>query len=99
MLGFFASRDRRRELEREVIQRHYRRGRRWTVWCSSLFYGAVAFVFLPIFDFVRHSPTPLRLYAITTILSLPMWLAVGYAQGAWQWRFIEKKMQSLTRKQ
>jgi uncharacterized BrkB/YihY/UPF0761 family membrane protein len=94
MLRIFGSRDRRRELERDVIQRQYRRGRRWTVWFWSLFYGGFMFLWMTLCQFFLHPRPTLKAGQdwIWLLISLMFWLAAGYGLGAYQWRRIEKKL-------
>jgi hypothetical protein len=99
MLRFFHPSDRRRKLERDAIERLYRRGKRWTVWFWSLFWGGLMFFWMTVLDLFRH---PVHLFTsreevLWLLLSLLFWLAAGYTVGLTVWRSTEKKMQALSR--
>jgi hypothetical protein len=97
VLNFWSPNDRNRQLQRDVIEMWHRRGRRWTVWFSSLFWGGFMFIWMTALDFIRHPGQQFKglQEVLWLILPLSFWLCGGYVVGIWVWRKIERKRRKL----
>jgi hypothetical protein len=53
-LSLWRPNDRDRQIEKDVIERMYQRGRRWFAWAMSLVWGGFMFIWMTALDFIRR---------------------------------------------
>ncbi len=96
MPNFLGHKDRARQLE--IIERIYLRGRRRYVRLWSLIWGSFMFFCMTALDIVRRPNHQFKgLWEVLwLLLSLSLWLTVGYLVGAMMWRGIERKRKKLS---
>jgi hypothetical protein len=88
---------RRPQSEADLIECWHRRGRRWTVWCSSLVWGGLMFIWMTALDLIRRPDQQFKGLSevLWLLFTLSLYLTFGYAIGVMFWQRIERKKRNL----